>query len=140
MELKGSLLCLQEPATGLYSEPDMYLSKFYFSIILPPTSRSSKLSLSFWLSHQNPIRIHLLPHACYIPWPSHPPWLDHSNYYNFCITVLLCLTRDQDNEVRMGNSNSAGSCVMGLVGNIVYSVRFQIVAHVKTIFSCFTSS
>jgi hypothetical protein len=21
-----------------------------------------------------------LPHACYMPCPSHPPWLDHSNY------------------------------------------------------------
>jgi hypothetical protein len=24
--------------------------------------------------------IPLLPHACYLPCPSHPPWLDHSNY------------------------------------------------------------
>jgi hypothetical protein len=38
------------------------------------------LSLSFWFSHQNPICILLLPHAWYMPCPSHPSWLDHSNY------------------------------------------------------------
>jgi hypothetical protein len=33
-----------------------------------------------WISHQHPICIPLLPHSCYIPCRSHPPWLDHSNY------------------------------------------------------------
>jgi hypothetical protein len=33
----------------------------------------------FWLSHQYPVCI-LLPHSCYIPCSSHPPWLGHSNY------------------------------------------------------------
>jgi hypothetical protein len=33
----------------------------------------------FWLSHQYPICMPLL-HSCYMPCPSHPPWLDHSNY------------------------------------------------------------
>jgi hypothetical protein len=46
----------------------------------PPTYWSSYWSLSFWLSHQNPLCIPLLPHSCYIPCPSHPPLLDHSNY------------------------------------------------------------
>jgi hypothetical protein len=32
-----------------------------FNIILPSTSRFSQLSPSFWLSHQNPVYIHLLP-------------------------------------------------------------------------------
>jgi hypothetical protein len=41
---------------------------------------SSQWSFSFWLSHQNPICIPLLPNACYIPCPSHPPWLDHCNH------------------------------------------------------------
>jgi hypothetical protein len=35
---------------------------------------------SFWFSHHYPICIPLLTHSCYIPCPSHPPWLDHSNY------------------------------------------------------------
>jgi hypothetical protein len=29
---------------------------------------------------QNPICNPLLPHSCYMPLPSHPPRLDHSNY------------------------------------------------------------
>jgi hypothetical protein len=59
--------------------PPSYFSKIHF-IILPPTSRSFQWSLSFGLSHQNPIQIYLLPHTCYMPCPFHPPWLDHSNY------------------------------------------------------------
>jgi hypothetical protein len=38
------------------------------------------LPLSYWLSHQYPICSPLLPHLCYMPCPSHPPWLDNSNY------------------------------------------------------------
>jgi hypothetical protein len=37
-------------------------------------------SLSFWLSHKYSICFPLLPHSCYMPCPSHPPSLDHSNY------------------------------------------------------------
>jgi hypothetical protein len=36
------------------------IPEIHLSIILSPTSRSSKLLLSFWLSHQNPIGIHIL--------------------------------------------------------------------------------
>jgi hypothetical protein len=43
-------------------------------------SWSSQWSLSFWLSHQYPICIPLLSHSCYMPCPSHSPWLYHSNY------------------------------------------------------------
>jgi hypothetical protein len=46
----------------------------------PPTSRSSQWCLSSSLSHQYPICIPLLPHSCYMPRPSHPSWLDYSNY------------------------------------------------------------
>jgi hypothetical protein len=58
-----------------------------------------------WISHQYPICIPLRPHLCYIPCPSHPPWLDHSNYtwnrkareqdrtgykiYNFYLQLIL---------------------------------------------------
>jgi hypothetical protein len=38
----------------------------------PPTSWSSRWSLSFWLSHQYLTCIPLLPHSCYMPSPSHP--------------------------------------------------------------------
>jgi hypothetical protein len=35
---------------------------------------------SFWLSHQYPILIPLLPHSCYMLCSSHRSWHDHSNY------------------------------------------------------------
>jgi hypothetical protein len=37
------------------------LSNIHFNIVHTPTSWSSLWSLTFWLSHQYPIRIHLLP-------------------------------------------------------------------------------
>jgi hypothetical protein len=42
---------------------------------------SSQWSHSFSISNQYPICILLLlPHSCYMPCPSHPPWPDRSNY------------------------------------------------------------
>jgi hypothetical protein len=38
------------------------------------------VSLSFWLSHQYPICIPLLPHSCSIPRPSHPSSLRYFLY------------------------------------------------------------
>jgi hypothetical protein len=73
-----------------------YLSKIYtiyiYTVSLSISLRSilsisilsSHLPLclphSFWLSHQYPICIPPLPHSCYMPCSSHPPWLYHSNY------------------------------------------------------------
>jgi hypothetical protein len=51
-----------------------YLSKIHFNIV--HTYWSSQWSLSFWLSHQYPMCIPLLPHSCYMPRPSHPSWLE----------------------------------------------------------------
>jgi hypothetical protein len=56
------------------------LSKIHFNIVQLPTPWSLQWSLSFWLSRQYPIGIPLLPHSCYMPYLSHPPWLDYSNY------------------------------------------------------------
>jgi hypothetical protein len=76
-------------STGPYPEPDRsdpihtipsYLSKINFNIVHPLTSWSSQWSLSFWISHQYPTCIPLLPHSYYMPCLSHPPWFDHSNY------------------------------------------------------------
>jgi hypothetical protein len=46
---------------------------------------------SFWLSHQYPICISLLPHSCHMSCPSHPPWLE-MNY----IFINLCRTPCHD--------------------------------------------
>jgi hypothetical protein len=56
-----------------------YFLTIHFNIILPPTSRPSWWSLSFWLSHQNPVCIPLRSNACYVPYSTHLPWFHHSN-------------------------------------------------------------
>jgi hypothetical protein len=70
---------------------DISISKIHIDIAHSPTSWSSQWSLSFWLSHQYPIRIPLLPHSCYIPRPSYPFWLDYSNYTCRRVQVMKLL-------------------------------------------------
>jgi hypothetical protein len=74
-----SLPCSREPSTRPDPEPDqsnpyhpILFFKIYSNIIHPSMSWSSKSTLSFWLSHQYPIRIPLLPNSFYIPYSSHP--------------------------------------------------------------------
>jgi hypothetical protein len=57
-----------------------YLSNIRLNIIHLPTSWFSQWSLSCWFSHQYTIYIPSYPRECYMPWPSHPPLRDHSNY------------------------------------------------------------
>jgi hypothetical protein len=64
----------------------------------------SRSSLSFWLSHQNPICIILL-HACYMPCPSHPPWLDHSNYVKENIVVVVVVVVVTTTTIKGGDEN-----------------------------------
>jgi hypothetical protein len=58
--------------TPIHTTPS-YLSKKHINMVHTPTSRSSQWSLTFWLSHQYPICIPLLPHSCYMLCPSHRP-------------------------------------------------------------------
>jgi hypothetical protein len=53
--------------------PQANLLKIHSDPIFPPTSRSSKWSLSFGLSHQNLVRFSLLSHAYHMPRPPHSP-------------------------------------------------------------------
>jgi hypothetical protein len=84
MEPEGSLPRSQEPSTGpIFSQIDpvhtisSYLSKIYFNIVHPPTS----LSCFFLLASPSISYMHSsYPHSCYMPFLSHPPLLDHSNY------------------------------------------------------------
>jgi hypothetical protein len=47
--------------------------------------------LSFWLSHQYPICISLLTYWCYMPCPSHPARVDHSNRRRVQVMKLLIM-------------------------------------------------
>jgi hypothetical protein len=84
MEPEGSLPCSQEHSTGPHPEPDR--SSPYHSIVSVLTlSTHIRLGLPSGLFpsgffYQYPICVPLLPHSCYMPYPSHPPWLDYSNY------------------------------------------------------------
>jgi hypothetical protein len=67
MEPEGLLPYSQKPSIGSYLEPYQsnpyhpILSKIHFNIVHPPMSSSSQWSLAFWLSHQYPLCISLLP-------------------------------------------------------------------------------
>jgi hypothetical protein len=38
-----------------------------------------------------PTKILNSPHSCYMPYPSHPPWYDHSNYVWLRVQVMKLL-------------------------------------------------
>lgn len=68
---EGSLLCLQEPVAGPYSESyefnshlKAYFPNIDFNIIFQSTPRFSEKSLIFSIFNQNFLRIYYLPHAC----------------------------------------------------------------------------
>jgi hypothetical protein len=92
---------LEEPLIGqpLKNFPEFYGTRRFITVF----TRALHWSLSWALSNQSililsthlrlglpnglfpsgmqyPISIHLLPHSCYMPHPSHPSSLDHSNY------------------------------------------------------------
>jgi hypothetical protein len=55
------------------------LPKIHSVPILPSTPRSSELSLSLGLSHQNLVHLSLLSHACHMLRPPHSPCFDLHN-------------------------------------------------------------
>jgi hypothetical protein len=73
MELEGSLPCTQQPATGLYLEPDdpvhtfpFYFPKIHSDITLPSTPRSYEWCLPFRLSNNIFYAFHISLHTCYM--------------------------------------------------------------------------
>jgi hypothetical protein len=67
------------------------LSNIHSNIILPPTSNSFQWSLSFRPSHQHPVCILVLQHACYMPRLSYLSLLDNSNYTWQTVQVMKLL-------------------------------------------------
>jgi hypothetical protein len=109
MEPEGSLPCSQEPTTGPNSEPDnqinttpSYLSKIDFNIFHPPTSWSSQWSLSFWLSHQYPIYILLLPIR--VTCPTHLILFD----------LIVLITFDEEDDDGDDDNNNNNNTLQGL--------------------------
>ena len=65
---------LQQPATSPYPKPDQSTSctlshfvKIKFNIIIQSTPRFSKQCLCLRLTHQNPVCIYPISHACHMP-------------------------------------------------------------------------
>ena len=57
----------------------LHVSRLKVNIIPLSTMKSSNFSPSARFSHQNPASIFLLPHACHIHRPSHPPGFYHAS-------------------------------------------------------------
>jgi hypothetical protein len=83
LEPEGLSPSTQEPATSPFSEPPESIphplanfSKIHSDPIPPSTRRSSELSLSFGLSHQNFVHFSLSFHACHTTRPPNSTLLD----------------------------------------------------------------
>ena len=99
MQPEGWLLHSQQPASCSYSEPNQsspcpqsHYLKNHFNITLPSMPRSSKWSFSLRFPHKNPVCTSALPHACYMPSPSHSSWLDHPHNIWWWIQIVYLIT------------------------------------------------
>jgi len=77
-------------ASSLSSMLPSHFLKIRLNIILPSTSGCSKRSHSFRFPHQKPLRIFLLPHACYIPRPPHSRF-DRPNNIGWRVQIIKLL-------------------------------------------------
>jgi hypothetical protein len=93
-EPQGSSPHSQQTANDPYPEPcestpyPPNLPKVHFDPILPSTPWSFKWLFSFGFSHQNPVHVSPLSHACHMPCPPHSPWFDLSNNIWWWIQIM----------------------------------------------------
>jgi hypothetical protein len=83
-----SILCILGQMNPVNALPSV-IFKINFNIILPSTSRSPKLSLSFRQPHKKNWLYIFLPLTCHTPCPSLPPWLDNLNSIWWEVHVMM---------------------------------------------------
>jgi hypothetical protein len=96
-ELEGSLSCSQEPSIGPYPKPDRSSPHHPIplsSILILSTHLHLGLPSGLFPSGF-PINVPYIflfsPHSCYMPCPSHPPWLDHCHFVWRKVQVMKLL-------------------------------------------------
>jgi hypothetical protein len=80
----------------------------------PSNSVSLTTYFNNWLPHQYPICIPGRPHSYYMPCPSHPPWLDHSNYVWRGVQVMKLLIMKFSPIARCSVNANSVQLVLGL--------------------------
>ena len=99
MQLEVSWPHSQAPAIRRYPEPDQSSPCLFllqrlevpFNIILPPTRRSSKWSLSIRSPTQNTVCTSQASHTCHMPRPSHYSWRSHPNNTGWAVQISKLL-------------------------------------------------
>jgi hypothetical protein len=94
-----------------------YIHKTHFNITLPSISNSLECSLPFGFSDQDLVCISHLSHRCYMPYPSHIPWLDHLNNIRWSVHFLKLLIMQP----------SSASCLIGIVYNFLLTVILLVI-------------
>ena len=101
----------QQPSTCPCPKPDQFTPrshliflKIRFNIILRPTHRSFKWSLSLRFPHQNHAYTSPLPRTCYMPLPSHSSRFDRLKYPNLEISLNV-------GPDKSGSSSCSDLCV-----------------------------
>jgi hypothetical protein len=126
----------------LYTLPAK-LPKIHSDCILPSTPWSSKRSLSFWLSLQNPVHIHVLSHACHMSRPPPFPWFDlPSNIWGWIQNMKLLIVQlppfscyfspsGQNIFLRTLFSNTLSLCSDTLIWIKIYQTHLRSDEHIR---------
>jgi len=68
--------------------PTFHFLKTHLNVFFSSLPGSSKLFLSLRFPHQNPVCTAPLPHACYLPHPSHSSRFDHMNNIGWVVQII----------------------------------------------------
>jgi hypothetical protein len=105
--------------------PPVNLPMIQSDPILQSTPWSSKWSLSFWLSHQNPVQIPLLSHACYM---SLSMYIITENIYYSQLSSVAVLLQPEPNCFTSYNTRKG----LGSLSPCAIFLRSSPLSHVST--------